>query len=523
MLSASLVMVACGGEPQGTPGGAGRSETETAPAAAPTTSEAPEELEPQGQGAVAHQAATDAPAISPDEAAPTDEAIASLLDPWKGDLKGMVERRYIRMLVTFSKSNYFLDRGRQYGLSYDAGKLFEDYVNKQLGSKTVRVHVAFLPVSRDKLLTALAEGRGDLAAANLTITPGRREIVDFTPPFGQDTTELVVTAPDQPAVPSPEALSGREVHVRKSSSYYESLQALNESLRAAGKAPVSIVEASEYLEDEDILEMVSARLIPATVVDNHIADLWKQVFTDIRVQPAVVRRGGQIAWAVRKGTPELQKMLAGFVRANSKGSANFNMLTRRYLKDASFVKNAGAQSEYKKFQETVAFFRKYGDQYDLPWLLVAAQAYQESGIDQSKKSHAGAVGVMQIKPTTAAGNPINIKGVDKSAEQNIHAGVKYLRWVMDRYFPKAEFDRLNRGLFAMAAYNAGPARVARLRTQAAKMGLDPDVWFGNVEIVAAREIGRETVQYVGNIYKYYLSYNLLSQQAAQRDKAKGKS
>jgi membrane-bound lytic murein transglycosylase MltF len=318
-------------------------------------------------------------------------------------------------------------------------------------------------------------------------------------------------------------LSGREVHVRKSSSYYESLQALNESLRAAGKAPVSIVEASEYLEDEDILEMVSARLIPATVVDNHIADLWKQVFTDIRVQPAVVRRGGQIAWAVRKGTPELQKMLAGFVRANSKGSANFNMLTRRYLKDASFVKNAGAQSEYKKFQETVAFFRKYGDQYDLPWLLVAAQAYQESGIDQSKKSHAGAVGVMQIKPTTAAGNPINIKGVDKSAEQNIHAGVKYLRWVMDRYFPKAEFDRLNRGLFAMAAYNAGPARVARLRTQAAKMGLDPDVWFGNVEIVAAREIGRETVQYVGNIYKYYLSYNLLSQQAAQRDKAKGKS
>jgi membrane-bound lytic murein transglycosylase MltF len=130
---------------------------------------------------------------------------------------------------------------------------------------------------------------------------------------------------------------------------------------------------------------------------------------------------------------------------------------------------------------------------------------------------------MQIKPTTAAGNPINITGVDKSAEQNIHAGVKYLRWVADRYFKKEEMDRLNRGLFSMAAYNAGPARVARLRTQAQKMGLDPNVWFGNVEIAAARDIGRETVQYVGNIYKYYLTYNLLAQQMDERNRARGES
>jgi membrane-bound lytic murein transglycosylase MltF len=347
--------------------------------------------------------------------------------------------------------------------------------------------------------------------------------VDFTPPFTRDLKEVVVTAADQPAVPTAEALSGRAVHVRRSSSYYESLQALNASLKAAAKPPVTIVEVSEYLESEDVLEMVNARVIPATVVDSHIAELWGQVFPDIRVQPASVRTGGEIAWAVRKETPELQAALADFVRANSKGSANFNMLTRRYFKDSRYITNAAAQAEYKKFQSSVEFFRRYGDQYDLPWLLVAAQAYQESGIDQSKKSHVGAVGVMQIKPTTAAGNPINITGVDKSAEQNIHAGVKYLRWVADRYFKKEEMDRLNRGLFSMAAYNAGPARVARLRTQAQKMGLDPNVWFGNVEIAAARDIGRETVQYVGNIYKYYLTYNLLAQQMDERNRARGES
>jgi membrane-bound lytic murein transglycosylase MltF len=169
----------------------------------------------------------------------------------------------------------------------------------------------------------------------------------------------------------------------------------------------------------------------------------------------------------------------------------------------------------------VAFFRKYGDQYDFPYLLVAAQAYQESQIDQTKRSSAGAVGVMQIKPSTAADNPINITGVDKSAEKNIHAGVKYLRFIADRYFSDEPMDQVTKGLFAVASYNAGPARVAGLRKKARGMGLDPNKWFGNVEIVAAREIGRETVTYVSNIYKYYVTFRLMSEQVEARRKAKG--
>ena len=133
-----------------------------------------------------------------------------------------------------------------------------------------------------------------------------------------------------------------------------------------------------------------------------------------------------------------------------------------------------SESEMKKFQETVAFFKKYGDQYDLPWLLVAAQAYQESTIDQSKKSRVGAVGVMQIKPSTAANAPISITGVDASTEKNIQAGTKYLRYIADRYYKDAPMTRVNKGLFSIASYNAGPARIAQLRKKAQAQGLDPE-------------------------------------------------
>jgi len=133
-------------------------------------------------------------------------------------------------------------------------------------------------------------------------------------------------------------------------------------------------------------------------------------------------------------------------------------------------------------------------------------------------SHAGAVGVMQIKPSTAAGAPIGITGVDQ-LENNVRAGAKYLRFIIDRYYNNQAIRPLDRELFAMASYNAGPARIAQLRRQAADVGLDPNRWFQNVELVVSKEIGRETVDYVGNIYKYYLTYNLLDQQRRARERA----
>jgi membrane-bound lytic murein transglycosylase MltF len=205
-----------------------------------------------------------------------------------------------------------------------------------------------------------------------------------------------------------------------------------------------------------------------------------------------------------------------FAAANAKGTMAFTVVCQKYFKNTKWVTNAASESEMKKFRDAVVFFKKYGNQYDLPWLLVAAQAYQESTIDQNKKSSVGAVGVMQIKPSTAADAPISITGVDASTEKNIQAGTKYLRYIADRYYKDAPMTRLDKGLFSVASYNAGPARIAQLRKKAQAQGLNPNVWFGNVEVVAAREIGRETVQYVSNIYKYYVSYQLIQKQAESR-------
>ena len=452
--------------------------------------------------------------------APDNTAVAAMLKPWTGDLEGMVERRYIRMLVTFSKTNYFLDGPTQRGATYDGAKLFEQFVNDRLKSKAIKVHIAFIPVSRDRLIDALAEGLGDVAAASLTITPERQKTVDFGLPLLTDVREVVVTAQGEPPVRQLEDLSGRKVHVRRSSSYYTSLMSLNADFKKSGKRPVEIVTANEPLEDEDLLEMVNAGLIPATVVDDHMAALWRQVFDQMQVSDVAVRTGGQIAWALRRNAPHLQEVVNAFIKANPKGSLAYNTILKRYFGNTKWITNAASESEQRKFRDMSALFRRYGDRYNFPWLLLAAQAYQESTIDQNKRSPVGAVGVMQIKPATAAGSPINIVGVDKSAERNVEAGAKYLRFMVDRYYKNEPMDRINKGLFAIASYNAGPARVSQLRAKAKRQGLDPNKWFGNVEVVAAREIGRETVQYVGNIYKYYVSYTLIAQQKEAKRRAK---
>ena len=501
VVAVSLLGSACGGGEQEGPSLSGQAPAGTPAAASP----------PPVAGTVGK---ADEP--------PTDEAIAAMLAPWKGDLDGMIERRYIRMLVTFSKTNYFLDQATQRGATYDVGKLFEEFANKRLTTRNIKIHVAFVPVSRDRILEALAEGRGDIAAASLTITPERQELVDFAVPWGE-VSEVVVTGPGQPPVARAEDLSGRDVHVRRSSSYFGSLTTLNGSLRAAGKAPVNIVEAPEAFEAEDILEMVHAGVMPATVVDSHLAEFWRGIFDQIHVHPdAALATHRQTAWALRKNTPRLRELADSFTGSHGKGTAAFNMVYQRYFKDNKWVRNAASEAELRKFSQARLFFERYGGQYEIPWLLVAAQAYQESQIDQSVRSPAGAVGIMQIKPSTAEGSPINITGVEKSAERNIHAGVKYLRFIADQYYKDEPMDKLNRGLFAVASYNAGPARISKLRRKAQTMGLDPNVWFGNVEVVAAREIGRETVNYVSNIYKYYVTYQLVMEREAQRRRARGR-
>ena len=457
--------------------------------------------------------------------APPDKFIQNIKKPWTGDLPGMVKRRAIRVLVTYNKTNYFLDGARERGLTYEAMQQYEKLLNKELAKqgkkkKHLTVHMILIPVARDKLFSYLVQGKGDIAAANLTVTKQRLKQVDFCAPFSSGIKELVVTGADAPAIKKLEDLSGKTVYVRRSSSYFESLKKLNQKFKQKGLGPVKIDLADENLETEDILEMVNAGLVPITVADSHLADFWSKIFKELKVhENLLLAKNGKIAWAVRKNSPKLMRSINAFVKKNKQGTLMGNILIKRYLENTKWAKNALSAENIQRFNQTTQFFQKYADKYGFDWLMLTALAFQESGLDNSKVSHVGAVGVMQIMPTTASGPPVSIPDY-KKLESNVHAGTKYLRWIYDQYFKNDQkVSQINKVLFTFAAYNAGPGRVIGLRKRAVKMGLDPNVWFHNVEEAAARVIGRETVQYVSNIYKYYVAYRQIMAQHQQREEA----
>jgi membrane-bound lytic murein transglycosylase MltF len=470
-------------------------------------------------GASAAPAANPAPeadAFEPaPEATPLPNGLAPIVEPFKGDLDGMVKRRLVRVLTVQNPVLYLVDRGREVGITYEAIKAFERQLNDSLGNKVVMVHVVPIPVPRDQLIPGLLAGRGDIAAGQVTVTAERRKQVDFSNPLATNVREVLVTGPDAPPVASLEELSGREVYVRPSSSYAEHIKVLNARLAKSGKAPVTIIPAPEVLEDGDILEMVAAGLVPATVVDDFMADLYTQVFPALRKHSDIASPPGEIAWAFRKNSPRLQAALNDFVRENKQGTRSGNVLINKYVKTTKWVRNAGGGEDAKRFESMIALFKKYGDKYDMDHLLMAAQGYQESGLDQTVRSPVGAIGVMQVMPATARDKAVNIPDIE-NLESNIHAGVKYIRWVQDNFYKDPAITRVNKGLFAFASYNAGPGRMNALRREAAASGLDPNKWFGNVELIAAKRIGRETVTYVSNIYKYYLAYQLMEQRKADR-------
>jgi membrane-bound lytic murein transglycosylase MltF len=446
--------------------------------------------------------------------------ISVLTEPWSGDLAGMKERRVIRLLTVYGLPRYYFDGPQERGLVYEIFSEFDKFVNRKLGTGHLKVYVVFLPVSRDELISGLLEGRGDIAAAGLTITPERLEQVDFSDPYAQDINEVLVTGPTAPPIESAEDLAGQRVDVRESSSYYHSLQKLSDTLVAAGKPAIDFDPISDLLEDEDLMEMVNNGLLPWMVVDDYKPQVMAKAFPDLTVRKDIVlRSGGKIGFAFRKNSPELAAMLNEFISSHRRGTLFGNVLINRYLRDFDFVNNSLTDDHYARFAELEEIFRQYGEQYGVDYLLAAAQGYQESRLDQSLRSDAGAIGVMQLLPQTASDPSVGVPDIHQVGP-NIHAGVKYLDHMREEYFPDLAGDRLNQTLMAIASYNAGPNRIRRLRLEAAKMGLDPNRWFGNVEVVAARDIGRETVQYVANIYKYYIAYRLTAAQVTARAKVR---
>jgi membrane-bound lytic murein transglycosylase MltF len=264
--------------------------------------------------------------------------------------------------------------------------------------------------------------------------------------------------------------------------------------------------------------MLDAGLIELLVVDDWKGRMWAQVLPKLKVRTdLVLRADAKTGWAIRKNSPKLAAEIEDFFKnwAIKQGVADYRMSS--YMKKVRELKDPTASAEYKRFQQTLGLFEKYGKKYGFDPLMLAAQGYQESQLNQQAKSHVGAVGIMQLMPDTGAQMQV---GDIHVAESNIHAGTKYMDQLMEKYFADAHFSEGNRPLFAFASYNCGPGNVAKCRREAVKQGLDPDKWFNNVEIIVARKIGTETTTYVRNIYKYYVAYRLMLDAQAERDKAK---
>jgi membrane-bound lytic murein transglycosylase MltF len=428
-----------------------------------------------------------------------------------GDLDAMIKRRSIRALVLYSRSGFFYIDGQPQGIYYEALQAFEQFVNQKLHTARERVQVAFIPLDPSQIESALTAGVGDLIAYGVTVTPEREQQVAFSSPILTDVKQIVVTGKKIGPVSSWQDLSGKKVFVNPLTTYYGNLEKINDSLAKQGKPPILIQKADKNLLDEDLLEMVNAGIIPATVTITQRAKLWASVFPDIIPQPTLVLADeGNLAFAMRKDNPQFKQLVDEFIKAHAVGTSFGNTVLRRYLDNAHWVKNPTSEAEVRKFNDTLAFFKKYSTQYGFDYLMIVAQGYQESMLNQSARN-GSAVGIMQVEPATAAAPPISIPDVMLTAN-NIHAGVKILREIADKYLSDPQIDPENRLLLTFASYNAGPTRIAELRKRAPSQGLDPNQWFGNVELMVAQSVGQVTVQYVSNIYKYYVAYKLVVEQ-----------
>lgn len=448
-----------------------------------------------------------------------DEFADPELAPFTGDLDAMRARGFVRALVTPSRTDFFVDHGQIRGLQAEFLRELEERLNRGVAGEAERVRIKFVPVPFDQLVPALRAGRGDIAAAFLTVTSARSDQITFAAPFRRSVREVVVTHADAEPPAAVEALAGRRVYVLRGSSYVEHLRALDARLQAEGHEAIEIEEADPRLRSEDILEFVNAGVVETTVVDDYKAKLWQRVLPGIAVHEDIaVAEGARVAWAVRSDSPQLRSAIDQFVRDAREGALLGNIVFQRYFEDVQWLDDPTSRSERDTLQRYLGLFRKYGQRYGFDPLAVAAQAYQESGLDPDTRSNRGAVGLMQVLPSTAADPRVDVSDIE-DPEGNIHAGTKYLAFIRDRYFDDPEIEEWDRRALAWAAYNAGPANINRARERARKMGLDPNIWFGHVEVAAARTIGREPVRYVANIYRYYVAYRLSWIEAERRREA----
>jgi len=467
---------------------------------------------PPGPGTSPAATAPPAPGDAP-AAVPLDDGTSLLsrtLEPFHGDLPEIWRRAQLRVLVPYSHTEFYVSRGKPGGYDYEMALRFQEWLNQRRPREAATLSIIFAPTPVEELLPDLLAGKGDIAAGLLTVTPERQREVAFARPRITKVDQVIVRHRDAEPLQSPDELSGRAVHVLAGSSQAEHLRALSDRLVARGRAPVRVVELPSPASREDLLHMLDAGTFSYAAMDRFLAEAWSQVFTEVKVEEAVkIATDGQIAWALRPGNPALLAAVNGFVSQRSKeAQATSAVIFRRYYQSGKRLLNAVGPSQLEQLRDLATLFREAGDRYGFDWLLLGAQALQESQFDRKARNPSGAVGLMQVLPRT--GEQMGYPDVE-SPRSNVLAGAAYMNYLRQTFFEDAALDPAERIYFSLAAYNAGPHLIRDLRSRAKRMGLDPGRWFGQVEVVAQHVIGDETVEYVANINRYYLAYRLSSE------------
>ncbi|CAM3119407.1 Solute-binding protein family 3/N-terminal domain-containing protein [Vibrio mytili] len=424
--------------------------------------------------------------------------------PYTGDLDVIKEKNLLRVLVSADLGFYYVEAGTPKGIGAELLAHFE----KDLRKIKPKINVQIIPLSRDELFPTLEKGLGDLIVANLTITKHRQQNVDFSDPILSGIEEWVITNNKTPAMTKLEQLSGKEIWVRPSSSYFESIQLLNKQLNQKNLPPVIVNFVEENLQDYELVGMLNNGYIKAIVLDSHKAKLWLKVMDDIRVHKKIpLRKNGKIAWVMRKDSPQLKGVVNQFIKKSRSGTLLGNVIYAKYIDNTNWLNRALNPDKIARLDKLSALFSRYGKKYDFDYLLIAALAYKESGFNNNLVGSRGAVGIMQILPSTARDPNINIKNI-RNLENNVHAGVKYMAFLRRQYFSDKAITAENKIYFTLAAYNAGPGNVEKIRKRAARNGFDPNVWFNNVEVEMRKSLSA-TAGYVTTINRYYIIYKQL--------------
>ena len=323
------------------------------------------------------------------------------------DLPGLIERGRLRMITRNNALTYFIHRGLQVGFEYELIKKFAS-------EHGLRLEIV-IPKSHAELLSYLNEGKGDVVAAAMTITPERQKAADFTRPYN-DVDEVVVVREDDGSVNTIRDLAGRTVHVRASSSFYSTLIAIRDSLPG-----LEIVTLPDDMETEEILAGVESGLYDLTLADSNLLDVERAY--GMRLKAAFSIKSTTLGWAVRKGNSSLLASLNEYIR-REKGGLYFNMMKKRYFenprgiaraKDSTRVGISGQLSPYD------GIAKKYAQRYSQDWRLITAQMYQESKFNPEAVSWVGARGLMQVMPKT--GLQLGFENLE-DPDEGVHAGTQ---------------------------------------------------------------------------------------------------